>query len=161
MAKDLHYLGNIMPKYAQAVADDAARFEQELALSVLAAVAKGTPVDVGTARSNWQLTIGSMAQGLRAAFSPYASRWRKPYGQGGSISEGQNQAGVVWSAAGLLKGRKADQAIYITNNSPYIEVLNQGHSKQAPAGFIEAGIQSGTASVVTLFRFTAIEKLSR
>jgi hypothetical protein len=159
MAKDLRYLGNIMPKYAQALSDDAAEYQHNIALAVLAAVAKGTPVDVGTARSNWQLTLGNIATGLRAAFSPYESRWRG--GQGGSISETQNQAGVVWQAASLLKGRKDDQPIYITNNSPYIEVLNQGHSKQAPAGFIEAGIQSGTASVVTLFRFTNIEKLAK
>lgn len=160
MAKDLRYLGNIMPKYAQALGDDVAKYQQDIALSVLAAVAKGTPVDVGTARSNWQLTIGTIASGLRNAFSSYASRWRGG-GQGGSISETQNQAAVVWSAASLLKGRKDDQPIYITNNSPYIEVLNQGHSKQAPAGFVEAGIQQGTASVVTLFRFTNIEKLAK
>lgn len=149
-----------MPKYASAVGADVSSYEQEIALSVIAAVSKATPVDVGTARSNWQLSIGNLAIGVRAAFSPYASRWRKPHGPGGTIGETQNQAGVVWSAAAALKGRTEDQPIYITNNSPYIEVLNQGHSERAPAGFIEAGIQTGLASAVTLFRFTAIEKLS-
>lgn len=161
MAKDLRYLGNIMPKYASAVGEDVSRYEQEIALSVIATVARATPVDVGTARSNWQLSIGSIAEGVRSAFAPYASRWRKPYGPGGSIAEGQNQAGVVWAAAAALKGRVGDQPIYITNNSPYIEVLNQGHSGRAPAGFIEAGIQTGLSSAVTLFRFTNVEKLSK
>lgn len=161
MAKDLHYLGNIMPKYASAVGADVSAYEREIALAVIADVSKRTPVDVGTARSNWMLSLGSLATGIRSAFSPYVSRWRKPYGPGGSIAETRNQAGVVWAAANLLKGRTEDQSIYITNNSPYIEVLNQGHSERAPAGFIQAGIQSGMSSAVTLFRFTNIEKLSK
>jgi hypothetical protein len=34
-------------------------------------------------------------------------------------------------------------SIYICNNLPYIIPLNQGHSKQAPVGFIETAVQSG------------------
>ena len=35
---------------------------------------------------------------------------------------------------------KKDNVAYITNNVPYINKLNDGHSSQAPAHFVEAAI---------------------
>lgn len=36
---------------------------------------------------------------------------------------------------------KGGNQVVIENPVPYIEPLNQGHSRQAPAGFVEATIQ--------------------
>lgn len=159
MAKDLRYLATRMPKYAKALGLDVLAYEQEISLSVIAALASDTPVDRGTARSNWQLTLGSAAMGVRAAFSPFASRWRAPYGSGGSKGETRNQAGVVWSASNTLKGRTADQAIYIANNLPYIEPLNEGHSPQSSAGFIQRAIIRGRGQANARFKMLNMEKV--
>lgn len=157
MAKDLHYLGTLMDKTALAVVADAGKFEAEIVINTVAELAKNTPVDVGTARSNWIVTLGRAALNTRAAFSPFSSRHRG--GDGGSIGETRNQAGVVWSASSAIGANKNGQDIYISNNLPYIQRLNEGWSDQAPAGFIQAAVLAGRSRTVTLFRFTNIEKL--
>jgi len=37
-----------------------------------------------------------------------------------------------------MAGFKIEDTIFITNNVPYITELNNGHSTQAPAGFVDA-----------------------
>lgn len=156
---DLDGLSKLMPKVAEAIEKDATRLVTEIAIAVVADVAQNTPVDVGTARSNWIVALGSPLYNIRAAFSPHPSRWRPPYADPGSDrSETQNQAGAVWSTVGAVKGRRTDQPIYITNILPYIGRLNSGWSKQSPAGFVERGVQTGTDRAVRAFKF---ENLNR
>lgn len=38
-------------------------------------------------------------------------------------------------------------SIHITNNLPYIGVLNDGHSQQAPADFVKLAVLDGLATV--------------
>lgn len=38
---------------------------------------------------------------------------------------------------------KLSDAIFISNNLPYIRPLNEGHSTQAPSGYIDAAVQVG------------------
>lgn len=157
MAKDLRYLGQLMDKVAIAVVDDATAFENEIISNTVAELAKNTPVDTGKARSNWAVSLDNPFAGTRLPYSPYLSRHK--HGDGGSIGETRNQAGVVWAAASVLKANKAGASVYISNNLPYIQRLNEGWSDQAPAGFIQAAVLTGRARAVTLFRFTNIEKL--
>jgi hypothetical protein len=147
VAKDLVYLAQRMHDIAKNVEIAVNLTVQDTAIFTAAHLAKGTPVDVGTARSNWMLSLGAASQGTRPAFSPFASRWRPVPGvnPGGSLSETRNQAGVTWSATAAIKGRKPGQAVYIANNLPYIARLNQGHSKQAPSGFIQRAVKTSAA----------------
>jgi len=158
MVKDLLYLASRMEKYSKAVGADANQYTTDLSLAVLAAVAQDTPVDVGTAKSNWQLTVGAAAKGVRRAFSPFTSRWRRPYGQGGTKGETRNQAGVVWSGTNALKARKPDQPVYIVNNSPYIDPLNEGHSPQSQPGFVQRAVIRGRSTANSRFRFKNTER---
>lgn len=157
MAKDLHYLGTLMDKVALAVVQDANTFESEVISNTVAELAKNTPIDTAKARSNWAVSINNPFSGIRAAFSPFLSRYK--HGDGGTMGETRNQAGVVWAAASVLKTNKDGAPVYISNNLPYIQRLNEGWSDQAPAGFIQAAVIAGRARAVTLFRFTNIEKL--
>ena len=80
-----------------------------------------TPVDKGTARSNWQVGIDEEPQ---------------------KIVDPAPVSDV------LLKGRteilkydgNENRKIVVGNPVPYIEPLNNGWSSQAPAGFIESAI---------------------
>lgn len=157
MAKDLRYLGTLMDKTALAVVQDANAFQNEIVSNTVAELARNTPVDTGKARSNWIVSLGSALIAIRAPFSPFASRHK--HGAGGSLGETRNQAGVVWAASAVLGANKTSQDVYIANNLPYIQRLNEGWSDQAPAGFIQAAVLTGRARAVTLFRFTNIEKL--
>jgi len=120
---------------------------QDTAIAVAAHLARSTPIDMGRARSNWVVQLGFPVFLSRLPFSAYPSRWRPPYGPGGSFGEARNTAGVTWSATKAVKGRAPGQPIYISNNVAYIAYLNRGHSGQAPAGFVDAAILTATAQI--------------
>lgn len=105
------------------------------ALAIDAAVVTSTPVDTGRARSNWRVSTEKQSD----VFDAYAK------GKGGK-TVGEN------TSAALDQGKAAVDAatgntIYISNNLPYIEPLNDGSSAQAPAGFVELAVQAGEAEV--------------
>ncbi len=83
---------------------------------------KTTPVDTGFAVNNWIPAIAIPFGGV--AGSPE------------KVSGSESGAGVVNLLSWNLK-----TPAYITNNVNYVEKLNEGSSKQAPAGFIEKAIQ--------------------
>lgn len=116
---------------------------KEQALDVQYELAKNTPVDVGTARSNWRISIGRPLVGRISAYSPFPSRHRKPYGSGGSRSEGANLAGVTTQGRNRLKSYKSG-SIYVTNALPYIGPLDRGHSRQSKSGFIARAVLAAT-----------------
>jgi hypothetical protein len=84
----------------------------------------GTPVDTRHAQTNWVLSVGN----------PYT----RVDGTKEAISEGAQRAG----AAKVERWRLGQPQIFLTNNVPYVSLLNQGSSKQAPAGFVEAAVQA-------------------
>lgn len=82
----------------------------------------GTPVDTGWARSNWIPNIGEPIEA--------------PVGSRSNVNTApQNQALGQVANYSLNKGR-----VYISNNVPYILRLNEGYSKQAPAGFVQRAV---------------------
>ncbi len=116
---------------------------KEQALDVQYQLAKDTPVDVGTARSNWRISIGRPLVGKITAYTPFLSRHRRPFGSGGTKGEGANLAGVVSQGRSRLASYKTG-SIYVTNALPYIGPLDRGHSPQASPGFIARAIFSAT-----------------
>lgn len=87
--------------------------------------AGGTPIDTGWARSNWLINIG------RPAPSPVGSR-----------SSVQPLAPAIGP---LLGYRVRNGSVYVTNNVPYIVLLNDGSSRQAPSAFVQRGIDRAVA----------------
>jgi hypothetical protein len=129
-------------KIAAALPQGANTVKRKVAFAVLQPVVLGTPVGNpvlwtaqarrrvrpgyvgGRARGNWFVSIGSAYLGTTEAVDAAG---------GATIQRGQ---AVINSAAPLT-------AIHITNNLPYIVPLNQGHSKQAPAAFVETAVAKG------------------
>lgn len=83
----------------------------------------GTPIDTGWASSNW---IPSIAEPILSTA-----------GSSMSIDNNSQEAGI----ASLLTWSPEKGDIWIVNNVPYIVILNEGHSTQAPAGFVERSIE--------------------
>lgn len=77
----------------------------------------------GSARASWMIGIGAPAVGVIEA--PNAGE----------------------DGASLIAGAPAGVTIHITNNEPYIVPLNEGHSHQAPVGFVEIAIKDGLAAI--------------
>lgn len=97
---------------------------KKLVLDVTANLVGTTPVDTGWARSNWVPSIGTPVE--------------QPTGSKESVSSGAQDQGLAAVAATYTLERGP---IWISNNVPYITLLNSGTSQQAPAGFVQAAIR--------------------
>lgn len=130
------------------------RVTKEQALDTQYLLAKDTPVDVATARSNWRISTNRHPHvGRIKAYSPYLSRHKKPYGTGGNKSETVNLNAVRQQGETRLKAYKYG-TIYITNNVPYIGPLNRGHSRQTASGFVQRAVLA--AVLKTKFKIKGI-----
>jgi hypothetical protein len=96
-------------------------------------------VDTGLARSNWTPELDRAFEGLFPARVP---------GKGGSTAE-ENAAATIDAGAPTIEAFDihANREIHITNNAPHIQPLNDGHSKQAPAGFVQIAVMKGLRAV--------------
>lgn len=88
-----------------------------------------SPVDKGRFRSGWSTSLDTPstfmpAEGLGSYQVPDASTALSP-----------------------IKSGKPFQMIWITNNLPYGVALNEGHSKQAPSGFVDIAVEQARGSI--------------
>lgn len=90
-----------------------------------------TPVDVGTARSNWVVSLTSPEGDFIQAYVP-----------GDRLGKGErrNAFAAIIQGRGVIQSRQPGQTIFIQNNAPYIGILNDGYSAQSPALFVESAI---------------------
>ena len=156
--RDLYAAALTMQKVAKAIEQDVMDFTADVVKSIALEVAMRTPIDTGTARSNWRTRLGSPYSVVFRAYRPYPSRYRG--GQGGSMGETGNARPVYDQAAAALSRRKDPQSpVYITNNLPYIGRLDGGYSRMAPAGFVRAGVQAGLSLALNRFRFKNLNRV--
>ncbi|WP_241595989.1 HK97 gp10 family phage protein [Rosenbergiella epipactidis] len=97
------------------VEEDVGKHLRIISMALLADIVGRSPVDTGRFKGNNQVSIGAPDYSQLEALDP----------EGGlTIQRG---------AAVIAKG-KPFSVIYIQNNLPYAEPLENGHSKQAPTG---------------------------
>lgn len=127
MAGNLLNLADRIAKLNGRIQTAASETAKDVAIAVVTDLANKTPVDTSNALSNWQVTLDEPAtQEIKPYFPGYmGSTQRASAAQ--TINEGRSALGR----------KKPGQKIYITNNAPYIRALNNGSSKQEPAGFVE------------------------
>ena len=103
---------------------DIGKETRSLALRAFRNIILSTPVDEGRARGNWQLSVAT----------PISSQVEDFDRSGGAtISKGASVVRAVF--------RVKYPTLWITNNLPYIQRLNEGHSAQAPVMFVETAIK--------------------
>ena len=113
-------------RFGEAVKIDHRRLCVSAALEINKRLILATPVDTGRAQSNWMPSLGSPASGQREPMQP---------------AEAMTIAQSTFSAAPPFP------VLWLSNNLPYIRRLNQGHSKQAPAGFVETVIDGVVSAI--------------
>lgn len=123
---------------AAGVESNANTMMRKTVITVASAVALRTPVDTGRARANWQTQIGSAAGGIVGGFT------KGKDGSTGAAAAAQAINNAVTTMNGYKKG---GVDVFISNNLPYIDVLNKGSSQQAPAGFIQSAIDAGLRAI--------------
>lgn len=119
------------------VTENADKAVRTIALAIDQAVVIATPVDTGRARSNWLVSLDSQNEAVTEAYSP---------GTKGSTG-GSNATSAIAQGQAMIGGYKGGSTIYISNNLPYIQRLNDGWSAQAPAGYIEAAVDAAAAAI--------------
>ena len=92
-----------------------------VSLNLLRLLVKASPVDTGRFRGNWFVSTDTPFRGTE-----------ENRRQSTAINEGNS---VIASAIKI-----SYPTITLSNNLPYAERLNQGHSRQAPAKFVELTI---------------------
>lgn len=124
------------------VATNSDRLTRKVALKVDSTVVLATPADTGRARSNWIVDLDNEP--------------KNTFGEPASPAQGAQQALDQGSAT--IGQYKAGQVIHITNNLDYIGKLNEGHSAQAPANFIEEAVYVGVQAVKGASLLTDVKK---
>lgn len=101
-----------------------------LAMDVQGNLQEDTPRDTGWARANWVLSTGAPVDdpAVAANKSPTPAQ---------VVSAQTRQVGAIDELASYDISRGA---IFTTNNVPYIIPLNEGHSAQAGAAFVQRAV---------------------
>ncbi len=97
----------------------------DVMLSARNAVTNATPVDTTNAANGWVLSVG------------------RPFtGQAGTREAPSTAAQDAGDERIRHYDVGKDGPIYLRNNVFYLQFLDQGHSQQAPAGFVAAALQT-------------------
>ena len=103
---------------------------RKVVLDLDARIVQRTPVDTGRAQNNWNIAVDN----------PDASTTEETE---------KNQQTVINKAKSKVDNLKAGKKVYITNNLPYIERLEDGYSKdQAPNGMVAVTLAEYPAIIV-------------
>ncbi len=128
-------MGKQSANLADKMRGEVAKASISLVLEIVANLRKnpkrgGTPVDTGHARANWVPSVGTPST---------------------SIVAGANSAPHDSGIAAVLAYKIGTDAqpLFVSNNVPYIQALNYGHSKQAAMLFIEAAMDKALETVET------------
>lgn len=114
---------------------------RKLAFDGFAGVVRKSPVDTGRFRANWRVAIGN--PDLTTDLT--GSVWAIPTGQ---PPTGGEQAKAMSALSKVRDG----SVVYITNNLPYAEPLENGHSKQAPLGMLRITVQELIGAFETMVK---------
>lgn len=122
-----------MADQVSAIIADLSRYTENevvaLTLDITANLRETTPRDTGWAAANWMPSRGFPAPAVESI--------------GGRPPEAVVAAAAADQAsreADLHSYKLADGSTFCTNGVPYIQILNEGHSRQAPPAFVEAAI---------------------
>lgn len=140
-------LATYMDRVANAVPDFGNQVAKDVANTILSDLTQVTPVDVGEAVSNWQVTLDAPAVSDVPAFAP-SPKGRVVKGVwvhkvDPVITAQANVPPTVQAGQAEIAKKKPGQVLFITNNAPHIVQLDAGTSDQAPAGFVNRAMALG------------------
>jgi len=138
--KDLLYLAKRCRELPHEIEQAASDLASEVGRRIHADLLSVTPVDTSEALSNWMLTID---EPWSVPLPPHVP------GMFGSTQSESINAGLQQGEQQLALKKPGD-AIFITNNAPHIRLLNDGSSKQAPAGFVQRAVLFGRKTAETI-----------
>lgn len=127
-------------RMAGAIESDVSDFVRSAVFRALYRIIDRTPIDTGRARAAWNCGFSAGSD------VPAAGEYR---GDALSLAnEAVENIGGITGGAAKLSG----DTIYIYNNVEYIEALEAGHSRQAPAGMVALSMAEFAAHLQAEFQ---------
>lgn len=113
------------------------RVAKEVAVSLIDDLIMMTPVDTSKALSNWR---AGQAYPLTDEIDAHVpGNFGSTRGLSASKASGDAKVNISKKEPGVT--------LYISNSAEYITELNNGSSKQAPAGFVEASVSRAKRTI--------------
>ena len=120
----LEELEKRIQRFAAALPQNASNIVAKAAIASLQSVVIENPVDTGRSRGNYFISINSATEAFE-----------------------ESRRNSIGPGVAVANSIKPDDNLHLTNNTSYINKLNEGSSAQAPAGFIEAAVIVAAAAV--------------
>lgn len=105
------------------------------ALDLFGRIVKRTPVGNPSIWKNQKRPDGYVGGSLRANWQVGINRQAT-----GTVGPNKNIGSVISRESSSIKKAKGGDSIYITNNLPYAQAVEHGHSKQAPQGMVKVTV---------------------
>lgn len=105
------------------VPEEHAKLVKKIAFELFKRIVEKTPVDTGRARANWSIEVGPAAPGDTTI-----------------NVDPDGTATINRALDGIDMADPSVQIIWLYNNLPYIEALENGHSQQAPVGMVAGSL---------------------
>ena len=107
-------------------------------------ITKRTPVDTGRARASWDVKVGSPSNFVPPETKGSVRQKGKTSvgsGQlGNDLGSGASQGGAAKDIGAEVAGIDGTAPVFITTALDYVQYLEKGSSKQAPAGMVMLSI---------------------
>ncbi len=108
--------------FTKTVEKDASDFTTRVGFKVLRQLTITSPKDSGRFIGNWLVGLITKKHSILDRTDPTRTK-------------------ALASGKSVMKRHKFGQSIFISNNLPYASKLNDGHSGQAPANFVQRAIK--------------------
>jgi hypothetical protein len=148
MANDFRTFGLQLDDFARKVGVSGTTVAKRVGFDVFGRIVRKTPVDTGRARASWNISVNQADRSLANVQTTV-----KP---GTTITKTLQRRSVKAAVTALQNQTlgtfqmKPGDTIWISNNLPYIVKLEEGHSKQAPAGMVAVSIAEVNVSMSRL-----------
>lgn len=116
-----------LKKFGNATREQAEVIFRKITIDLDRRVVLGTPVDTGRARGNWFATIGTPSAAVNDA------------------ARDKSGGGAIAAATSTAMSAELGTTVWLTNNLPYILMLENGSSQQAPEGMADRNVQAVAA----------------
>lgn len=127
-----------LDKFAQKLGDRVETVLTGVAVAIHGKIAEATPYRTGRARASWSITPNEPDP-----FPAPDILGRRYWDVSGAELAGANAFyDTVYAAKRRFVAPPGTRVVVVSNNLDYIEMLNAGSSRQAPAGFFEAAVVS-------------------
>lgn len=113
-------------KLRKDIPERVAEATNEVAIVFLESVIRFTPVDTTKALSNWQVSLNEATEGVIGARVPGVAGSTKAASAAEAVAAGRRE----------LRNRRVGIEIHISNNAPYIDLLNDGSISEQPGNFV-------------------------